>query len=207
VPGVDFFFDPMCPWTWMTSRWITEVAPNRDLDITWRVFSLKYEAELRGKPFTEPHAQRAIAQWRGLRVIEAVRKAEGDAPIGRLYTVLGAFIHHDGDLMLERLEEALTTAGLDAGYVAAGDDESYDEVITGSTDLALEMVGTDVGVPIIGFSGTGTALFGPAVSPPPTGRDALRLWDAYAELLTIPGFWETKRTRKGGNQLPPRPDV
>jgi hypothetical protein len=207
MPALDFFFDPMCPWTWMTSRWISEVAPTRDLDITWRVFSLKYKAELSGRPMPEPHAQRANAQWRGLRVIEAVRKAEGDAPIGRLYTVLGTFNHYDHDFMLERLEEAVTTAGLDVGYAAAADDESYDDVIKRSTDSALEMVGSDVGVPIIAYSGTGTALFGPVVSPPPTGGDALRLWDAYAELLTIPGFWETKRTRSSGPQLPPRPNV
>jgi Mycothiol-dependent nitroreductase Rv2466c len=207
MPAVDFFFDPMCPWTWMTSRWINQVAPVRDLDITWRVFSLKYKAELAGRPTPEAHAQRATAQWRGLRVIEAVRKAEGDAPIGRLYTVIGTFNHYDRDFMLDRLDEAVTTSGLDVSYAAAADDESYDDVIMRSTDSGLEMVGNDVGVPIIGFSGTGTALFGPIVSPPPTGSDALRLWDVFSELLTIPGFCETKRTRSGGPQLPPRPNV
>jgi 2-hydroxychromene-2-carboxylate isomerase len=207
MAAIDFFFDTMCPWTWMTSRWISEVAPTRELDITWRVFSLKHKAERSGNPMPEKYAARAAAQLRALRVLEAVRKAEGDAPIGRLYTVLGAFIHHDGDVMLERLAEAITTAGLDPFYAAAADDESFDGAIVRSTEAAIELVGCDVGVPIIGFSGTGHALFGPVVSPPPTDSDALRLWDVFAELLTIPGFWETKRTRTTGPELPARPVV
>ena len=201
---VQFFFDPACPWTWMTSRWLSEVAEHRDVEVRWRPFSLQVKNEEHGLP--EQYAAMAAATHRALRVMEAVRRGEGDAAIGPYYTELGRRIHHDGDSPLTDLAGALAACGLDAAYVDAADDESWDEVIRASMAEALGAAGDDVGSPILMLSSDPpTAFFGPIVSPPPTGQAALDLWDSLSAMGSQPAFYELKRSRTQGPQLGPRP--
>ena len=202
--SAQFFFDPACPWTWMTSRWLTEVAENRDLDVRWRPFSLKLKNEEHGLP--EQYAAMADATHRALRVMEAIREGEGDDAIGPYYTELGRRIHHDGDNPLTDLEGALEACGLDPGYIEAADDEKWDETIRASMAEALGAAGDDVGSPILMLrSDPPTAFFGPIVSPPPTGQAALDLWDRLSGMADQPSFFELKRSRTEGPQLGPRP--
>jgi mycothiol-dependent nitroreductase-like protein len=194
---VEFYFDVSCPWTWMTSRWITDVAPQRDLDVTWRTYSLKIRNEGREIPpqFAEPMA----AQFRALRVIEAARAAHGDDVVGPLYTQIGARIHHDGDRMLDGLADAVGAAGVDLAVMDAADDETWDAVVRASTDTAVQLVGEDVGIPIVRLAGTPT-FSGPIVSPAPRGDAAAKLWDAFVALEQFDGVYEIKRSRMSGGQ-------
>jgi 2-hydroxychromene-2-carboxylate isomerase len=202
--SVQFYFDPGCPWTWMTSRWLTEVAESRDLDVRWRPFSLKFKNEEHGLP--EPYASMTDATHRALRVMEAVREGEGDGAVAPLYTELGRRIHHDGDNPLTDLEGAVAACGLDPSFVEAADDEKWDQTIRASMAEALGAAGEEVGSPILMLSADPpVAFFGPIVSPPPTGQAALDLWDRLAGMADQPSFYELKRSRTGGPQLGPRP--
>jgi hypothetical protein len=202
MTAVDFYFDVSCPWTWMTSRWMHDVAPQRDLDITWRTFSLKIRNEGRDIPpkFAEPMA----AQYRALRVIEAARAAHGDDVVGPLYTQIGARIHHDGDHMLDGLDDAVKAAGVDLTVMDAADDETWDGVVRASTDAAVLLVGEDVGVPIVRLDDTPT-FSGPIMSPAPRGEAAAKLWDAVVALKQFDGVYEIKRSRaSGGHRIKPQ---
>jgi 2-hydroxychromene-2-carboxylate isomerase len=198
---IEFFFDPICPWTWITSRWVREVAPKRDLDVTWRSYSLFVK---NGDDIPEQYREGAKVGLKALRVVEAARAKEGDEPIGDLYLQLGARIHHDDDRMLAGLADAVTAAGLDPTLVAAFDDESWDEAIVASTSRARQMVGDDVGVPIIVAPGR-QPFFGPVMTPMATGDAALALWDALALLGTVDAAYEIKRTRTAGPAVGTRP--
>ncbi len=202
--SAQFFFDPACPWTWMTSRWLTEVAENRDLDVRWRPFSLKFKNEENGLP--EEYAAKADATHRALRVMEAIREGEGDDAVAPFYTELGRRIHHDGDNPLTDLEGAIEACGLDPSYIKAGDDEKWDATIRASMAEALGAAGDDVGSPILMLSSDPpVAFFGPIVSPPPTGQAAIDLWDRLSGMADQPSFFELKRSRTAGPQLGPRP--
>jgi len=205
MTSVAFYFDPACPWTWATSRWLVDVAPRRDLDVRWLTFSLRHGN--RDREIPEQYRAPMDAQFRGLRVIEAARDRHGDEVVGRLYTALGARIHHDGDVMLEDLAGAVAEAGVDESALSAAEDPSWDAVIEASTDKATGLVGEDVGIPIIVIDGAPATFSGPIVSPAPTGDDALALWDAFASLSRLDGVYEIKRSRTGGPQLPARPAV
>lgn len=210
---LDFWFDPACPWTWITSRWMSEVAAERDVEVTWRPFSLGVKNGLLDG--SDPDVPAEIvegvrASHRSLRVIAAVQAAalkDGDeAAVGPLYTELGRRIHHD-DESIDDLGAVLEAAGLDATFAEAADDESWDDVITTSMDEGLGLVGDDVGVPILGFpSDDGqVGFFGPIFSPAPTGADALKVFDAVHAAVSVPGFFELKRTRDVGPLMPARP--
>ncbi len=203
--SVQFFFDPACPWTWMTSRWLTEVAQSRDdVDVRWRPFSLKFKNEENGLP--EPYSSRADATHRALRVMEAVREGEGDGAVGPYYTELGRRIHHDGDNPLTDLAGAVAACDLDPSYLDAADDDEWDAAIRASMAEALGAAGEDVGSPILMLrTDPPTAFFGPIVSPPPTGQAALDLWDRLSGMADQPSFFELKRSRTEGPQLGPRP--
>ena len=198
---IDFFFDPLCPWCWITSRWITEVSDHRDLDLTWRPFSLAIKNDADGTKDYHP-----IEEWglRGLRRIEAVRRELGDETIGRVYSEMGARKHNDAVDFPDHAD-VLSTLGIDPALAAAADDDAWDTVIEASMDAALELAGEDVGVPTIVYEGR-TAFFGPVISPAPTGDAALRLWDSLAVLATTTdGFFELKRTREVGPIFGGRP--
>jgi hypothetical protein len=203
--AVQFFFDPACPWTWITSRWVVEVAQERDLQITWQLFSLRYHNK--SNPGYDWIREELDDQHPAMRILAATKQLYGNAAVGKLYTALGALIHHDDDEHLLRLPEAIAAAGLPADVIEAGTDASLDAVIEESTNRAHEIVGKEVGIPIIVIDGADHTYFGPVLSPAPTGEQALKLWDAYVALGTIPGVYEIKRTREVGPQLPPRPLV
>jgi 2-hydroxychromene-2-carboxylate isomerase len=198
---IEFYFDPVCPWTWITSRWVREVAPHRDLDVTWRSYSLLVK---NGDAIPEQYRDGVKVGLKALRVVEAARAKEGDEPIGDLYLQLGARIHHDGDQMLSGIADAVTSAGLDPTLVAAFEDESWDEAVIASTTKGRELVGEDVGVPIIVAPGR-TPFFGPVMTPMATGEQALALWDALALLGTVDVAYEIKRSRSVGPEVGPRP--
>lgn len=198
---IDFFFDPLCPWCWITSRWITEVSEHRNLDLTWRSFSLAIKNDPEDTKDYGP-----VREWglRGLRIIEAARRDLGQGAVARLYSEMGARKHNDG-VDLPDHADVLATLGMDSSLLHAADDERWDEVIRASMDSALELAGDDVGVPTIVYEGR-TAFFGPVISPAPTGEAALRLWDGLATLATTTeGFFELKRTREVGPIFGERP--
>ncbi len=180
---LDFFFDPGCPWTWRTSRWVTDVAAQRGVAVRWRAYSLDMKNE---KPPST--AQGA------LRIVEAVWTDHGDEPIGRFYTEVGTRFHLQVDTTLDALGAALQAAGLDAGYLAAAHEERWDAEIRWSMDEAIRVVGDDVGVPILVLDGE-VGFCGPVMEPAPTGEDAVQLWDHVVALARTPGVYELKRSR------------
>lgn len=198
---IDFYFDPLCPWCWITSRWITEVSEHRDLDLTWQPFSLAIKNDLDGSKNHRPSEEWGL---RGLRVIEAVRRALGDDEVARVYSEMGARKHNDREDFPDHAD-VLSTLGIDPALAAAADDQAWDAIIEESMDAALELAGDDVGVPTIVYQGS-TAFFGPVISPAPTGEAALRLWDGLVTLATTTdGFFELKRTREVGPIFGERP--
>lgn len=198
---IDFYFDPVCPWCWITARWLVEVREHRSVEVTWRSFSLAVKNRDREVPagYREQHQ----AGLRALRVVEAVRAKCGDGAVENLYTELGRRIHHDEERPLD-LAGALAAVGLDGSLLAAADEERWTPVIEASMDAALEVVGDDAGVPIVVFEGAG-GYFGPIMSPAPTGAAAAEVFDQLVALAGIPGFYELKRTRTVGPEFGSRP--
>jgi DSBA-like thioredoxin domain len=194
MTDVDFWFDPACPWTWITSRWMTEVAEARHLNVTWRTFSLLHHNRDRDLP--DQYRIPLVAQWRGLRVIEAARAGYGNDAVAALYTAFGEAIHLRGDVPLESLESAVQDAGVDPSVLSHADDESWDHGIRSSTEAGSSLVGTDVGIPIIRVEGAKSVFFGPVMSPAPKGEDAVKVWDAYQLLSEVTGVYEIKRSRQ-----------
>lgn len=196
-PTVEFWFDPICPWCWMTSRWATEVSEVRGFAIAWHPISLKIINE--GNPPGDHHHYQ-VAGHRFGRVVEAARVAHGESVVGPLYTAIGTRVHpgdrEDYDAVIA---EALAECGLEADLAAAADTEVSDAQLRANTDHALKIAGPDVGVPIISIDGV--AFFGPVVTPAPTGEAALRLWDGIHAAASVPGFFELKRGRSVGPQF------
>ncbi|MBI2710615.1 MAG: disulfide bond formation protein DsbA [Actinobacteria bacterium] len=204
---VEFWFDPICPWTWITSRWIEEVRGSRPIGVEWHAFSLDLANDKR-RP--DPDDDRRLgATRRMLRVVEAAR-AEGEFDaVGRLYTSMGRRIHHEADLRFD-IGDTLSEARLDPRLLDAADDESWDGAIRASMKQGREIAGDDVGVPIVAFRlGSGDApvgCFGPILREVPRGEAALRLFDATVQLARVPAFSELKRARGGRPVLPSVPD-
>ena len=191
---VRFWVDPICPWCWVTARWAVEVAPQRNAEIVWEPISLLFKNQ---PPADSPFHEPLVWTLGLLRVMEAVRAAEGDAPLGALYFEFGRRIHHERERGWPAAE-ALAAVGLDGSYADAVDDASWDEVIRTRMDEGLALVGADVGTPIIAFpgpDGTEMGIFGPVITKVPEGEQALRLWDTVTALTAVDGFWELKRTR------------
>jgi len=197
TPEVEFWFDPICPWCWMTSRWASEVAEARGFEIAWHPVSLAIINEGRQ---SDAHAESHRAGHRMVRVVEAVRVEHGQDHVGPMYTALGTRIHPGGredldEIILESLDEI----GLESTLLEAADNESYDAGLRASTGHALKIAGPDVGVPVISIDGT--AFFGPVVTPAPSGELALQLWDGIYAAASVPGFYELKRGRSAGPQF------
>lgn len=208
---VEFFFDPICPWAWLTSRWVEEVAGQRDLRVDWRFICLRlvnaskdYEQD-----FSPGYAAVHGTGQKLLRVAAAVRDAEGHDAIGPLYTQFGGDLHVRGrrDEMVEHWEEGfpeyLRSVGVAEEHVGAANDERWDAVLQSETDEALGRTGADVGTPIITFRNgdTTSSFFGPVISRVPRGAEALRLWDAVWEVASFPGMAELKRSLREKPQL------
>ncbi len=201
---VEFWVDPACPWCWVTARWIVDqVAPQRDLTITWRPISLLFKNE---PPEGSPYRERSTTTHGMLRVMEAIRAELGDEAIYQWYLYCGTKVHHDRDRDFD-LAEALEHLGLDPKFAAAANDESWDAVIRAGMDDGLSLVGTDVGTPIIAFiaeDGVRRGIFGPVITTVPPPEQSLALWDAMRALTAMDIFWELKRTRTEGPSFPSR---
>ncbi|MFG2475697.1 DsbA family protein [Streptomyces fagopyri] len=199
---VDFWFDPVCPWTWLTSRWLLEVRKARPVTVDWHVMSLAVLNEGRLDELPEHHRVLMGQAWAPVRVLIAAARAHGPAVLEPLYTALGTRFHlRDEPRTRPTVEAALRDAGLPASLADAGDTDAYDLELRASHREAIGLVGSDVGSPVIAVPGPGTgkvAFFGPVVTPAPRGEEAARLWDATLTVASTPGFYEIKRTRTVG---------
>lgn len=191
----EFWFDPVCPWAWMTSRWILEVEKVRDISVKWNLFSLAHLN--RDKELPEDYKSRLIRSWQSTRVIAAAQKAKGAEITLPLYTAISSRIHlKKMDVGLPLFEVALAEVGLDTSLAQAMNDESFNAAIIESHERGISLVGNDVGTPIISVGGA--AFFGPVISPAPKGEEAGKLWDGVVGVASYPGFFEIKRSRTVG---------
>ena len=197
---VDFYFDPVCPWAWLTSRWVAEVERMNGLRVNWTFIALRILNEHRdyGTEFPKGYPEGHGRGLRLLRVAAAVRHAVGPEPMGALYTAYGNRIHVEGDPKsldsVDGIAAMLTALGLPSELAAAADDESFDEELRASTNAALARTGKDVGTPILTFGPPdGPSIFGPVISRAPKGQAAVDLWDHVTALAANPDFAELKR--------------
>ncbi|MFF4869605.1 DsbA family protein [Streptomyces sp. SID5770] len=196
----DFYFDPLCPWAWMTSRWILEVEKVRPVDVRWKVMSLAVLNEDRIDELPEEYQEMLRTKaWGPVRVVIAARQLHGDEVVGELYTALGTRFHNNGEgPTREAIAGALKDVGLPEDLVEYADKDTYDTELRASHQEGIDKVGQDVGTPVIavpGPDGEEVAFFGPVVTPAPRGEAAARLWDGTLLVASTPGFYEIKRTR------------
>ena len=201
---VDFWFDPVCPWTWLTSRWMLEVRKTRPVDITWHVMSLAVLNEKRLDQLAPANRELMGQAWAPVRVLIAAQEAFGPSVLEPLYTALGTRYHPQGQPKTgATIQAALRDAGLSPNLADAGDTDAYDLALRRSHQEGITLVGQEVGSPIIAVPSPDSdsdkiAFFGPVVTPTPTGVHAARLWDGTLAVASTPGFYEIKRTRTVG---------
>lgn len=189
---VDFWFDPKCPFAWITSRWMLEVEQVRDVSVTWRVMSLAALNEHRDIP--DDYREFLSDAWGPVRLVSAAQEAHGQAAVLPLYTAIGSRLHPGGeDLSRDLLVEALAEAGLPADLIGAMDDDSLDDAVRASHQEAMDLVGGDVGTPTIKVGDA--AFFGPVISSIPRGEEAGKLFDGAVAMAEVPFFYELKRSR------------
>ncbi|WP_217132008.1 mycothiol-dependent nitroreductase Rv2466c family protein [Leucobacter chinensis] len=195
VDSVEFWFDPVCPWAWMSSRWLTEVSEKLGLTVAWRPFSLAILNEGNEDDGHRDAYVRSLVLGKALIVTE---RDHGSEAVWRLYTELGNRLHHDARDDEAVLAEAVAAADLPESIAnIAGDDaDTAEQLLRASTAAGIEAVGPGVGVPILSINGK--AFFGPVVTPRPKGQDALNLWNAVYYATQTPGFYELKRGREVG---------
>ncbi|MDT0492407.1 DsbA family protein [Streptomyces griseus] len=199
----DFWFDPLCPWAWMTSRWILEVEKVRDIEVRWHVMSLAVLNEDKLDEVPEEYRDMLENQaWGPVRVVIAAQQLHGDEVVGPLYTALGTRFHNNGEgPTREAVAGALKDVGLPAELVEYADKDTYDTELRASHQEGIDKVGQEVGTPVVavpGPDGEQVAFFGPVVTPAPKGEEAAKLWDGTLLVASIPGFYEIKRTRTQG---------
>lgn len=189
---VHLWFDPVCPWAWLTSRWLLEAARVRPLRPRWHVMSLSVLNEERA--VSTDYARLLAEAWGTARACIAVAERSGEEALGHFYTSLGTLLHARGLARTrETVTAALADAGLPADLVEAMDDPAYDAALRASHQDGIGRVGTDVGTPVLSVGEV--AFFGPVVSPAPSGEAAGRLWDGVLLVAGTEGFFEIKRTR------------
>ena len=194
--AVDFWFDPSCPWAWMTSRWLDEVATLRNLDVSWQVMSLAVLNE-NATELSQPHRESLPRALRYTRLVAAVTELHGQSAVKPLYDALGARIHPGDRTDVEAIiAECLAEVGLPASLAALADSEEYDPQMRASHFDGIGRVGQDVGTPVIAIGEY--AFFGPVISPAPKGEQAATLWDGVVALASYDGFFEIKRSRTRG---------
>jgi protein-disulfide isomerase-like protein with CxxC motif len=190
---VDFWFDPICPWAWITSRWMLEVQQVRPVQPVWHVMSL---AVLNGdkEDMTDRYRELMQSAWGPVRVLIAAEQAHGPEVLGPLYTALGTRFHLDkAPRDRETITAALAEAGLPASLADAMDSTEYDDAVRASHAEGIDRVGYEVGTPVISVNGA--SVFGPVVSPIPRGEAAGKLWDGVQLVMATDGFFELKRSR------------
>ncbi|MBM3681917.1 MAG: DsbA family protein [Actinobacteria bacterium] len=194
----EFWFDPSCPWAWITSRWILEVQAQRDIEVKWNIFSLAVLNE--GRELKPEYRERIDKTWGPVRVIAAAKKKNGYEVVLPLYTEIGTLFHPGAKpVAKETISEALQNQNLDPTLIDFYDTNDFDKDLRDSTKAGLALVGDDVGTPIISIEGV--AFFGPVLTPAPKGSEALKLWDGVVAAASLPGFFELKRTRTARPQF------
>jgi len=189
---VEMWFDPVCPWAWLTSRWLVEVELVRDVEVTWSVMSLAVLNH--GRDLSPEYRSLMDRSWAPVRVIVAAARDHGQTVVKPLYDAVGARIHVGGEKdYLRALTEALQEVGLPPDLLRFASSGEVDEDVRASHGRAIALVGEEVGTPVVAMDGS--AFFGPVVTPAPRGEAAGRLWDGWVLMTGTPGFFELKRTR------------
>lgn len=192
---VDFWFDPVCPWAWMTSRWMLEVEKVRQVRVRWHVMSLSVLNE--GRELPEPYGSLMAQAWGPVRTVVAAGHAHGEQYVRPLYDALGTRIHPGGRTDYDTvIREALAEVGLPEQLADVATSTQVDDLLRASHEAGISLVGEDVGTPVVAVNGV--AFFGPVVTPAPIGEAAGRLWDGTVLVAGTPGFYEIKRTRTVG---------
>ncbi|KAB1646729.1 DsbA family protein [Pseudoclavibacter endophyticus] len=197
--AVDFWFDPVCPWAWMTSRWIDEVARHRDIDVTWHIMSLAILNE--NNDMDEAHRASHKAGFAFGQLVTAIRDELGQDKVKAAYDALGQRIHLDGRGATDAaiFDEVVAELEIPQDLVERAKAGEFDDAYRASHVDGIERVGQDVGTPVVAVNGV--AFFGPVISPAPKGDDALRLFDGVVMAAGVDGFFELKRTRTRGPQF------
>lgn len=191
---LDLWFDPLCPWAWMTSRWALEVSKVRDVEVVFHVMSLAVLNE--GRDLSPGYRELMDKAWGGARVALAVQQQYPDR-LAEFYTAVGTRIHPGGEPNTRPTHEAaLAEVGLPVELAEAGESEANDAALRAEQAAVVAAVGDEVGTPVIRVDGM--SLFGPVISPAPKGEEAGRLWDGFVNVCSYPGFFELKRTRTVG---------
>ncbi len=192
---VDFWFDPSCPYAWMTSRWMLEVEKVRDVKTTFHVMSLAVLNE--GRDLPEDYQESMNNAWVGARTALAVEQRHGSEALRAFYTAVGTRFHPGEEPQTpETIGKALTDCGLDADILDLAKTDKLDEDLRRSHHEGMDPVGDEVGTPVIRINGM--SLFGPVISPAPNGEEAGDLFDGVVKVTAYPGFFELKRSRTVG---------